>query len=52
MGTGAALSQQPAQGMTGDDELDMLKQQAEAMSRQMQQIQQRIQELEQDRKNR
>jgi len=54
MGTGAAfgqgpvaMSQQPGQGRTKDDELAMLKQQAEAMTQQMQQIQERIGQLEQ-----
>ena len=36
------------QGLAGDDEIAMLKEQAEAMARQMQQIQQRIQELNQE----
>jgi len=54
MGMGAAfgqgpvaMSQQPGQGRTKDDELAMLKQQAEAMTQQMQQIQERIGQLEQ-----
>lgn len=55
MGMGAAFDQEPApmpqqqaQGLTKDDELDMLKQQTEAMSQQMQQIQERIKQLEQE----
>jgi len=44
----AAIPQQPAQGLAGNDELAMLKQQAQAMSRQMQQIQERIEQLEQE----
>ena len=44
----AAMPQQPAQGPTKNDELGMLKQQAEAMSQQMQQIQERIKQLEQE----
>ncbi len=54
-GMGAAFSQEPApipqpptQNLTKDDELAMLKQQAEAMSRQMQQIQERIKQMEQE----
>jgi len=43
-----ATPQQPAQPMTKDDELAMLKQQAEAMSRQMQQVQERIRQLEKE----
>ena len=42
----AAMPQQPAQPLTRNDELAMLKQQA--IAQQMQQIQQRIQELEQE----
>ena len=44
-----SMPQQPAQGMVGDDELAMLKQQAQAMAQQMQQIQERIGQLEQER---
>ncbi len=44
----ASMPQQPAQGLTKDDELGMLKQQADAMSRQMQQIQEQIKQLEQE----
>jgi len=44
----AAMPQQPAQATSKDDELAMLKQQAEAMAQQMQQIQQRISQLEQE----
>ncbi len=44
----APIPQQQAQGPTKDDELDMLKQQADAMSRQMQQMQERIKQLEQE----
>jgi predicted Fe-Mo cluster-binding NifX family protein len=42
-----AAPQPPAESPTPGDELTMLKQQAEAMSRQMQQIQERIKQLEQ-----
>lgn len=54
MATGAGMPQpllptpQAAQGPAGGDELAMLKQQAEAMSQQMQQIQERIRQLEQE----
>lgn len=53
MGAGFAqgpvsMPQQPAQDLTQGDELAMLKQQAEAMSQQMQQIQDRIRQLEQE----
>jgi len=44
----AAMPQQQAQGLAKNDELGMLKQQAEAMSQQMQQIQERIKHLEQE----
>lgn len=40
--------QHPPQGLTKDEELAMLKQQAEAMTQQAQQILRRIQELEQE----
>jgi len=55
MGMGAGFAQGPVptaqgpvQGLNKDDELGMLKQQAEAMARQMQQIQERIKQLEQE----
>ena len=44
----ASMPQQPAQGLTKDDELAMLKQQAEAMGQQMRQIQEHIRQLEQE----
>ena len=44
----APAPQQPAPGLTRDDELAMLKQQAEAMGQQMHQIQERIRQLEQE----
>ena len=54
MGMGAALGPGPvpipqhaAQGLTKDDELAMLKQQVEAMNRQMRQVQERIAQLQQ-----
>lgn len=52
IGAGAAQGpvptpQQPVQPLTKDDELATLKQQAEAMGQQMQQIQDRIRQLEQ-----
>ena len=43
-----SMPQQPNQDLTKDDELAMLKQQAEAMSQQSQQIQERIKQLEQE----
>jgi len=43
-----AMPQQPTQPLTKNDELAMLKQQAEAMAQQMQQIQERIKQLEQE----
>lgn len=46
-----AMPQQPTQPLTKNDELAMLKQQAEFMTQQTQQIQQRIDELEKE-KNR
>ena len=55
MGMGAGLAQgsiptpqPPAQNLTRDEELVTLKQQAEAMNQQMQQIQERIRQLEQE----
>jgi len=55
MGMGAGLAQgsiptpqPPAQNLTRDEELATLKQQAEAMNQQMQQIQERIGQLEQE----
>jgi predicted Fe-Mo cluster-binding NifX family protein len=54
MATGAGAPQPPlptppaAQGPAGGEELALLKQQAEAMSQQMQQIQERIRQLEQE----
>ena len=50
MGAGSAqgpvpIAQQPPGNLTKDDELAMLRQQAEAMSRQMQQIQERIEQI-------
>ena len=42
------MPQQLPENLTKDDELAMLKQQAEAMSQQMQQIRERIEQLEQD----
>jgi hypothetical protein len=53
MGRGAAMSQGPAAtppqpaSLTKDEELAMLRQQAEAMAQQMQQLQDRIKQLEQ-----
>ena len=52
MGAGFAqgpvpLPQQPPQGLSKDDELEMLKQQAQALAQQAQQIQDRISQLEQ-----
>ena len=44
----APMPQQPAQNLTKDDEMAMLKQQAEAMGQQMQQMQERIKQLEQE----
>jgi len=44
----APMPQQPPGALARDDELAMLKQQAEAMTRQMQQIQERIDQLEQE----
>ena len=44
----AAMPQQPVQDPIKDNELGMLKQQSEAMSQQMQQIQERIKQLEQE----
>ena len=44
----AAMPQQFPQGLAQDDELAMLKQQAEAMTEQMLQIQERIRQLEQE----
>jgi len=44
----APTPQQPVQDLTRDGELAMLKQQAEAMSQQMQQIQERIKQLERE----
>lgn len=41
-----SMPQQPTGPLTKDDELAMLKQQAEAMAQQMQQIQERIKQLE------
>jgi len=43
-----SMPQQPAQPLTKADELAMLKQQAEAMVQQMQQIQERIKQLERE----
>jgi len=43
----AAMPQQPPQGLTGDDELKMLKQHAQALARQARRIQQRIRQLDQ-----
>ena len=43
-----AMPQQPTEGLSGDDEIAILKEQAEAMARQMQQIQERIKQLEQE----
>jgi len=53
MGAGSAQGpiptpQPPAQNLTRDEELGTLKQQAEAMNQQMQQIQERIRQLEQE----
>ena len=53
MGAGSARGpvptpQGPGQGLNKDDELAMLRQQAEAMGQQMQQILQRIEQLEQE----
>jgi len=42
-----SMPQPPTQNLTGADELAMLKQQAETMAQQMQQIQDRIRQLEQ-----
>ena len=42
------MPQQPVQSLTKADELAMLKQQTEAMNQQMQQIQERITQLEQE----
>lgn len=44
----SAIPQQPPQGLTKDDELAMLRQQTEALTQQMQQIQDRIRQLEQE----
>ena len=49
-GAGFAGGQVPPDD-TGQDELTSLRQQAEAMMLQMQQIQQRIQQLEQEERN-
>ena len=43
-----AVSQQPNPSMTREDELVMLKQQTETMAQQMQQVQERIRQLEQE----
>ena len=43
-----SMPQQPNQDLTKDDELAMLKQQAEAMSQQSQQLQERIKQWEQE----
>jgi len=44
----AAIPQQPAQNLTKGNELAMLQQQAEAVSRQLRQIQERIEQLERE----
>ena len=52
MGAGGGLTGNPLPPSgSSEDELTVLKQQAEAMSRQMQQIQQRIEELEKEKHN-
>ena len=43
-----SMPQEPAQPLTRDDELAVLRQQAEAMAQQMQQIQERIKQLQQE----
>ena len=50
MGMGAAIPtpQPPAQNLTRDEKLAALKQQAEAMNQQMQEIHERIGQLEQE----
>ena len=47
-GANPAPTLPPGQGLSKEDELDMLKQQAEAAAEQMRQLQQRIQQLEQE----
>ena len=41
-------AEQPVQGLSREDELAMLKQQAEALAQQMQQMHDRINQLEQE----